>query len=54
VISYLRRPHHTIRKVLRKEYSDVATEKCYEIQNLFLANKELNWHIMLKEIVSTL
>jgi hypothetical protein len=30
------RPHHTIRRVLKKEYSEVTIEKCYEGQNFFL------------------
>jgi hypothetical protein len=34
------------------ECSVVANEKCYKEQNLlsFIANKAINWHVMLKSI----
>jgi hypothetical protein len=43
-------PHHTIRKVPKKECSEVTIEKCRKCQNLFrlLQIKKLGLHIMLK------
>jgi hypothetical protein len=39
--------HHMNKKVLKKKYSEVMSEKCYKEQNLlsFIANKEINWHV---------
>jgi hypothetical protein len=36
-VTNLTSPHHTIRKVFKKEYYEVMSEKCYKGQNFFLS-----------------
>jgi hypothetical protein len=54
--SALTSPHHKSRKVLKKYYFEVTTEKYYKERNLlsFVVKNEVNLHVMEERIVSIL